>query len=70
MTDLWATERDLSLTVSDNGTGLADSPEYQIPPSLQRRARLSGARVRAGKSPDGGTQIELNLRTRRWGVRK
>jgi len=70
MTDLWATERDLSLTVSDNGTGLADLPEYQIPPSLQRRARLLGARVRAGKSPDGGTQIELNLRTRKWGVRK
>ena len=69
MTDLRVTERDLALTVRDNGTGFADSSEYQIPPSLQRRARLLGARVRAGKSSDGGTQIELSLRTRKWGVR-
>ena len=69
-TDLKATENDLVLTVSDNGSGLTDSPDYEIPPSLQRRARLVGARAWAGRSSPGGTRIELRLRTRRWGIYK
>lgn len=67
---LTASGSDLSLVVSDNGHGLTAPLANKVPPSLQRRARLLGAQVTAKHPSEGGTHIELNLRTRKWGRRK
>ena len=59
------TKKELCLTVSDNGKGVAD----RIPDSLKRRARLMGATLVSETPAAGGTSIRLALRTRRWGWR-
>jgi signal transduction histidine kinase len=60
-TRLVATDREVSLTVSDNGRGTAG----EVPASLKRRARLLGADVSVGPGSSAGTRIVLRLK-RRW----
>ncbi len=62
-THLIATPKDLTLSISDNGTGL---PGQQVPPSLKRRAKLLKAKVSILESPNGGAHISLKLITHRW----
>jgi signal transduction histidine kinase len=66
-TRLAATDRELQLTVTDNGRGVAGSGGNRIPPSLKRRAKLMGAKLAVESPEGGGTRIVLTLRTRRWG---
>ncbi len=66
-TELTATEKELCLSVTDNGRGLAESGAKRIPASLSRRARLLGATIRVENPITGGTCITLCLKTRRWG---
>jgi signal transduction histidine kinase len=61
---LKATPSEVRITIDDNGIGITDST-IGIPPSLQRRARLIGAKVAVSPSPLGGTQISLTLHKRR-----
>jgi signal transduction histidine kinase len=68
-THLSVTDKELQLTVSDNGCGL-ENIGSRIPDSLQRRARLLGATFSVETPATGGTRIRLKLRTRRWGRRK
>ncbi|WP_246114599.1 sensor histidine kinase [Rubripirellula tenax] len=58
----------LYLTVTDNGCGLNQSRSNRVPKSLRRRARLLSARVSATDVVDGGTKVELKLRTRYFGL--
>ncbi len=60
-TRLSVADGQITLTVSDNGLGLAG----KIPPSLKRRARLLGAEVDVGASESSGSCIVLRLK-RRW----
>ncbi len=62
---LAVTEKELCLTVSDNGKGVSD----RTSDSLRRRARLMGATLVSETPAAGGTSIRLTLRTRRWGRR-
>jgi signal transduction histidine kinase len=66
-TELTATEKELCLSVTDNGRGLAESGTKRIPSSLSRRARLLGATIHVENPVTGGTRITLCLKTRRWG---
>jgi signal transduction histidine kinase len=67
MTELKATAENIHLKICDNGRGLDSSDKGGVPPSLKRRAKLLGAKVTVENPPAGGTCIELNLRTRKWG---
>jgi signal transduction histidine kinase len=69
-TRLTATRNEIHMAISDNGRGLSNASGKKTPPSLQRRARLLGARVVTGTSESGGTLVTLNLSTRRLGIRK
>lgn len=60
----------IHLKICDNGRGLERSEKDGVPSSLKRRARLLGAKVTVENPPTGGTCIELNLRTRKWGFHK
>jgi signal transduction histidine kinase len=62
-TRLSAAEGAITLTVTDNGRGL-DGP---VPASLNRRARLLGAQVKAGPSGLKGACIVLRFKRRRFG---
>ena len=62
-TRLSAAEGAITLTVTDNGRGL-DGP---VPASLNRRARLLGAQVKAGPSGLKGASIVLRFKRRRFG---
>lgn len=55
-------DKNIKLTVSDNGQGLTES---LIPKSLRRRAKILGGRVDAEVIDTGGTQISLHLNIRR-----
>jgi len=57
-TRLVTTDREINLTVSDNGRGL----DGGVPASLKRRARLLGAVVEARRSDANGTSIHLRLK--------
>jgi signal transduction histidine kinase len=59
-THLVATPRQISLTMTDNGSGVTE-----VPSSLKRRAHLLGAQVKVEPPADGGTTIRLTLRLRR-----
>ena len=60
-TSLVVGPKQLELTITDNGSGLYG----EIPASLQRRARLCGGRVTSTPQRPQGSQIKLQLRTRR-----
>ncbi len=62
-TRLSAAEGAITLTVTDNGRGL----DGQVPASLNRRARLLGAQVKAGPSGLKGACIVLRFKRRRFG---
>jgi signal transduction histidine kinase len=59
-TQLTGTPKRTRLIVTDNGLGIT-----KVPPSLQRRARLLGARIQIETPETGGTRIILTLKTRR-----
>ncbi|WP_146582477.1 sensor histidine kinase [Neorhodopirellula pilleata] len=61
---------EICLTVSDDGSGLAEAQTNEVPSSLARRAKLLGASVTAHQPESGGTCINLKMKTRRWGFRK
>jgi signal transduction histidine kinase len=61
MTQLSSGEREICLTVTDNGCGHLT----EVPPSLKRRARLLGAKVARTTPASGGTKITLTLRLHR-----
>ena len=58
ITELEASPKELFLTVTDNGEGIAG----EVPPSLKRRARLLRGQVTAKNSTGGGTCIRLLLK--------
>ncbi|MEI6646723.1 MAG: histidine kinase [bacterium] len=59
---LVANRSEVSLTITDNGVGLADLGNHEVPLSLKRRARLLGAQVSLAPSAEGGACITLILR--------
>lgn len=63
-TFLTASQRHIELIVNDNGIGLDQDRQNQIPPSLARRAKLLGAKIRIESSPENGTKVAVNLRRR------
>jgi signal transduction histidine kinase len=69
MTRLVIRARSLELSVTDNGSGLynegdaEDGDGGQVPLSVQRRAKILGARVTRSTPPGGGSCITLNMRT-------
>ena len=69
-TRLTADRRGIHLRISDNGRGLAQSGKAGVPSSIERRARLLGAKVTVDSPATSGTCIDLKLRTRHWGFRK
>ncbi|MDQ8183471.1 histidine kinase [Pelagicoccus sp. SDUM812005] len=69
-TELKASDKEISLLVRDNGQGISQETAGGIPRSLKRRAHLLGATIAVEKAPSDGTQITLNLKTRKWGLRK
>lgn len=69
-TELTAGKDHVHMKVSDNGRGLDIAEKDGVPASLKRRAKLLGAKVIVKNPPEGGTSIQLNLKTRKWGIRK
>ena len=69
-TELRAETDRVQMKISDTGRGLDISEKDGVPASLKRRAKLLGAKVRVTNPPEGGTCIQLNLKTRKWGFRK
>ena len=61
---------EIFLTVSDDGSGLADTKSHEVPASLVRRAKLLGASVTAQQPETGGTCIILKMKIKKWGFRK
>jgi len=68
-TRLIADRKQVLLTISDNGRGVDDELDA-IPNSLQRRAKLLGATIKAESPASGGTSFNLTLPVRSWGYRK
>ena len=61
---LVANSKCITLTITDNGHGIAESANGKgIPSSLKRRARLLRSKVTAEHPTEGGTRIILILRT-------
>ena len=60
-TQLSAEKKEISLCISDNGSGT----QGEVPSSLKRRARLLGGSVTAANLTNGGTLISLSFRPRR-----
>ena len=69
-TELRAEADHVQMKISDNGRGLEIAENNGVPASLKRRAKLLGAKVSVVNPPEGGTCIQLNLRTRKWGFHK
>ena len=65
-TQLKVTPKELTLTITDNGIGLPDG----IPASLNRRARMLGAKLSVERAQEGGTRITLTLKLRKWKLLK
>lgn len=59
LTSLSIDERNLELSVCDNGIGLGNTSPVNVPDSLRRRARILGARVTTSKGQLGGCCIRL-----------
>lgn len=60
----------IQMEICDNGRGLEIAERDEAPASLKRRAKLLGAKITVRNPPEGGTCINLNLRTRKWGFHK
>lgn len=69
-TELRADSNHIHLKVCDNGRGLEISKKDDTPNSLKRRAKLLRAKITLTSPPEGGTCIDLNLRTRKWEFHK
>lgn len=69
-TELRAESDRILMKICDNGRGLEISKKDGAPASLKRRAKLLGATITVKTPPDGGTCIELDLKTRKWGFHK
>lgn len=69
-TELRAGPDRILLKICDNGRGFEVSAKEGTPSSLKRRAKLLSAKVTVENPLEGGTCIELNLRTRKWGFHK
>ena len=69
-TELCAEANHIRMKICDNGRGLEISRKDDAPASLKRRVKLLGAKVAVNHPPEGGTCIQLNLKTRKWGFRK
>lgn len=61
-TRLTADQKNVTLTVRDNGYGLPKKPKFSVPPSLKRRAKLIGGQLFASTPESGGTLITLQMR--------
>ena len=70
ITQITADHKMLSMTVTDNGKGLANTTDGKIPRSLRRRAKLLGAKIATETPQAGGTRFILKLRTHRFGMFK
>jgi len=62
---LSADPKEITLAISDNGQGFSSPAESRIPHSLERRAKLLGAKPSVESSETGGTCITLKIGT--WG---
>ena len=60
-----ADPRHIHLSISDNGRGIPENEQGLVPPSLARRARYLGSKVKIESPPNGGSRISLKLNTRR-----
>jgi signal transduction histidine kinase len=69
-TELMAESDRIQMKICDNGRGLEVSKNDGAPASLKRRAKLLGATITVKTPPEGGTCIELDLKTRKWGFHK
>ncbi len=67
-TRIIADEKQIRLSITDNGHGIPDSgsPDKAIPPSLKRRARLLRGKVFLEHPAAGGTRIILKLKNSRF----
>jgi signal transduction histidine kinase len=66
---LHVSPKEIRMTITDNGRGLAESTHNEIPKSLKRRAQLLGAKITLERPAKGGTCIILKLRPRRSLIR-
>jgi signal transduction histidine kinase len=64
---LVATQKNICLTITDNGYGI-DSSKDQVPASIRRRARLLRSRVVAEHPAEGGTRITLSVKPRKFRI--
>jgi signal transduction histidine kinase len=58
---LSADQAGVTLIIRDNGIGIDKQADGLIPNSLQRRARLLGAKVRVDHPAEGGTRVTLTI---------
>lgn len=65
-TELTADTNGLRLMIRDNGKGLNNLSDENIPKSLKRRAHLLRAKLEVQTTPDKGTQIILTHKNRRF----
>ncbi len=68
VTSVAADSRNISMTITDNGKGLKELKTGKRPQSLKRRAKLIGASLTAQHPSQGGTEITLVLKTRKFGI--
>ncbi|WP_162030915.1 MULTISPECIES: hypothetical protein [unclassified Lentimonas] len=57
----------ITLIVTDNGTGIAETSDSVTPSSLKRRADLMKAQLRSEGLPEGGTRITLIYKSNKLG---
>jgi signal transduction histidine kinase len=65
-TRLQADGKQITLRVTDNGSGLSES---EMPASLKRRAKLFGAQASVTTIAEGGSCITLTFKPRKWPLR-
>ena len=65
-TSLKVTPKTVQLTMEDNGHGIEGSEENWVPPSLERRAKLLGAKVNVESCLERGTKIQLDFKRLQW----
>ena len=60
-TRLIAHPKQIRLTITDNGLGLTEQDNGEVPHSLRRRAKLIGAKATSERPANGGTRIRLSF---------